>query len=60
MKEIQSTRTVEIEGGLVFLIPPVVGGALKATGMAIGFVGGIGGGYAATKELFELLDRMTQ
>ncbi|WP_233080197.1 hypothetical protein [Rheinheimera soli] len=61
MQELTFEQVEEVSGGLVFLIPPAVGGALKAAGMIGGFMGGVGAGYTLANELIGFYDKvMTQ
>jgi hypothetical protein len=57
MKELKNAETQEVNGGVVFLIPPAVGGALKVAGFAGAAIGGIGAGSWATSRLISLVKR---
>ncbi|MEW6995958.1 hypothetical protein AADZ84_17120 [Colwelliaceae bacterium MEBiC 14330] len=57
MNELNVSDIEQVNGGVVFLIPPAVGGALKVAGFAGAAIGGIGAGSWATSRLIGLVKR---
>lgn len=58
MRELNVQEIQDANGGVVFLIPPAVGGALKVAGFVGAAIGGIGAGSFATRRLFSLMQRI--
>jgi len=51
MREITLSEKQEVNGGVVFLIPPAVTATVKAFGIGIGIIAGSIGTYAAYRTI---------
>ncbi|MCF7514548.1 hypothetical protein L3V43_13530 [Pseudoalteromonas sp. L23] len=50
--ELNAAEMAEVNGGVAFIIPPMVGFAFKVTGISLGTIGGSLAVYSAYRTIF--------
>ena len=58
MKELNVNEVEQVNGGVIFIIPPAVGGALKVAGFVGSAFAGVGAGSFAASRVFSLITRV--